>query len=171
MAAGQAPIVLPPVKASNTLPPAPVIGLAIVTALSFLVKLLLRARNSDEAMYGIESTSFSSQLQRGDSFSREMRNMNIMPMPQLSAEQVAAARARRQKERANQKLSLLDVELPPNHPWATKTQVSAQEEEEVRARLRVRQRLRPAASPAEAAGQPSTRHRELVDLSSIPSVP
>ncbi|MEW5298125.1 MAG: hypothetical protein WDW36_001280 [Sanguina aurantia] len=72
-----------------------------------------------------------------------MKNINTVDMEMLSKEQIDAARQRRSMERANHKLDLDDVELPPNHPFATRQPMSQEDLELVRARLNARRSTPP----------------------------
>ncbi|KAF5829057.1 hypothetical protein DUNSADRAFT_16628 [Dunaliella salina] len=150
----------PPTQSGPSVPLLAAGGLGIATVAAFLFKKL-RA-SSAESMYGIESTSYGDPSRRSKDFFNNLvlKNMNTTTLPELSEEMVAAARARRQKERANHKLSLEDVELPENHPWAIKAQVSPEEDEAVRARLRIRPRVRPSMHAEEgSAGGPRSGRR------------
>jgi len=76
----------------------------------------------------------------GDPFyDATMKRVNTVQYGELSSDQIAAARARRSRERSpSPALRLEDIELPDNHPFASRTNVSAAEEELMLARLRVR---------------------------------
>ncbi|KAG2496421.1 hypothetical protein HYH03_005647 [Edaphochlamys debaryana] len=54
-----------------------------------------------------------------------MKDINTVRIDDLSPDQIEAARARRSKER----LMLEDVELPQNHPFATKQKLTPEEME------------------------------------------
>ena len=63
-----------------------------------------------------------------------MSSVNTVPMPELSDEQIAAARERRRASApADDVTSAADIgkmgALPANHPWATARPVSPEEEE------------------------------------------
>lgn len=73
-----------------------------------------------------------------------MKSVRTMEMPELTEEQILAARERRRQSAAgddNFKKSLDSVDIPANHPWATKEQVSA--EDEAAAEQRVLEANRP----------------------------
>ena len=73
-----------------------------------------------------------------------MKSVRTMDMPELTEEQILAARERRRQSAAgddNFKKSLDSVDIPANHPWATKEQVSA--EDEAAAEQRVLEANRP----------------------------
>jgi hypothetical protein len=76
----------------------------------------------------------------GDPFyDATMKRVNTVQYGELSSDQIAAARARRSRERSpSPALRLEDIELPDNHPFASRANVSAAEEELMLARLRVR---------------------------------
>ncbi|KAJ9515944.1 hypothetical protein QJQ45_016878 [Haematococcus lacustris] len=92
------------------------------------------------SLRGLEDRGYLNEDRgRKDVFMNDvMKNVNTVPMPSLSEEQISAARSRRQKERANHRISLDDIELPTNHPWATRAPGAQDDEERVRAQLRVR---------------------------------
>jgi len=80
-----------------------------------------------------------------------MKKVNTVQFEELSQDAISAARQRRSRERANFKVELDDVELPENHPWATKKPLSKQDDDAVKARLQVR-RNRAAANEQNEAG-------------------
>lgn len=60
-----------------------------------------------------------------------MKGVRTMEMPELTEEQILAARERRRQSAAgndNFEKSLAEVDIPANHPWATKENVSAAEQ-------------------------------------------
>jgi len=117
-----------------------------------MVKYIQKKRQG--SLHGLEERGYLDQNRfRKDPFMSDvMKNVNTVPMPALSDEQIAAARARRQKERANHKITLEDIELPENHPWATKAPVSKDDDQRVRARIRLQRGVPPPpASPAGSA--------------------
>ncbi|KAG1680197.1 hypothetical protein FOA52_000310 [Chlamydomonas sp. UWO 241] len=76
-----------------------------------------------------------------------VESLNNFERSSLSENTIAAARARRSKESANQKMDLNDIELPDNHPWATKRKDMEVDGATAAERLRVQRRARPAAPP------------------------
>ncbi|KAK9903560.1 hypothetical protein WJX75_008961 [Coccomyxa subellipsoidea] len=66
-----------------------------------------------------------------------MKNVRTVQIEELSKEQIEAARLRRRRDRDVGSLDLENVELPENHPFAVKKQVSKDEEELQNARLKV----------------------------------
>ena len=70
-----------------------------------------------------------------------MRGMNTVKYDDLSQEQMAAARKRRQREVANDSIDIDTLELPANHPFAVHQEVTPEEEELQRQRLLARRGL------------------------------
>lgn len=62
-----------------------------------------------------------------------MRKYNVVKMPELTDEQVARARARRAREMVD--FSFEDVEVPEDHPFATKSELTEEERETIRRNL------------------------------------
>ncbi|KAF6266822.1 hypothetical protein COO60DRAFT_1697273 [Scenedesmus sp. NREL 46B-D3] len=91
---------------------------------------------------------------RNDPFLNDvMKNVRTVQMDELPPELIAAARARRSRERANHKLDLEEVELPENHPWAMRMPMSHEQEAAIQSRLQVRLRTgRGGAAGGSAAG-------------------
>mmetsp|Transcript_38559 Transcript_38559/g.64879 ORF Transcript_38559/g.64879 Transcript_38559/m.64879 type:complete len:239 (-) Transcript_38559:409-1125(-) len=76
-----------------------------------------------------------------------MKNVRTAAFPELTDEQISAARARRRQESFRKEDgspdSLYDqVEIPENHPWATAKQVSKEDEEERQANIAAQNRRR-----------------------------
>uniref|UniRef100_A0A7S0RH74 Uncharacterized protein n=1 Tax=Chlamydomonas leiostraca TaxID=1034604 RepID=A0A7S0RH74_9CHLO len=139
----------PPPPANGTIIPAVAAGGIFLFG---MVKYIQKKRQG--SLHGLEERGYLDQNRfRKDPFMSDvMKNVNTVPMPALSDEQIAAARARRQKERANHKITLEDIELPENHPWATKAPVSKDDDQRVRARIRLQRGVPPPpASPAGSA--------------------
>jgi len=76
-----------------------------------------------------------------DHYNRMMKGMKTVRYDELSDEQMAAARKRRQREVANDSFDIDNVELPANHPFAVKQEVTKEEEEMQRQRLLARRGL------------------------------
>eukprot|EP00878_Enallax_costatus_P009008 GHUV01009420.1.p2 GENE.GHUV01009420.1~~GHUV01009420.1.p2 ORF type:complete len:204 (+),score=46.40 GHUV01009420.1:606-1217(+) len=123
---------------------------AAALAVGFVVKRL--RRRSEDMGYVYYSAG------RNDPFmSGVMKNVNTVQMEELSPDIIAAARARRSRERANHKLDLEDIELPENHPWATRKPMSQEQEAAIAQRLQVR----PRANQRGAGGtDPRSRVRQ-----------
>ncbi|PNH02063.1 hypothetical protein TSOC_012023 [Tetrabaena socialis] len=97
--------------------------IAVVVGVAGLVAMVVKKLRSG----GLDANTYrySANLHLADM----MKDVNTVRIDDLTPDQIEAARARRSKERANHKLSLHDVELPQNHPFATK-QVMSQEQHE-----------------------------------------
>lgn len=80
-----------------------------------------------------------------DHYTRLMKGMKTVQYEELSPEQIEAARRRRRQEIAREggSLDLDAIELPENHPFAVKKNVSKEEEELQRLRLSARRGLSP----------------------------
>lgn len=79
---------------------------------------------------------------KGDPYYKDiMKHVNTMHMEELSDDQIAAARARRSKERDSPRFDIEKVDLPDNHPFAVKKKVSKDEEELAKKRLEVKRGL------------------------------
>jgi hypothetical protein len=76
-----------------------------------------------------------------DHYNRMMRGMKTVKYDDLSQEQMAAARKRRQREVANDSIDIDTLELPANHPFAVHQEVTPEEEELQRQRLLARRGL------------------------------
>lgn len=76
-----------------------------------------------------------------DHYNRMMRGMKTVKYDELSTEQMAAARRRRQREVANDSIDIDTLELPANHPFAVHQEISAEEEELQKQRLQARRGL------------------------------
>lgn len=101
----------------------------------------------------VERGYLSSSRSKADPFYKDvMKDVNTVAIEQLSEAQILAARARRSKERANHKLSLDDVELPENHPFAVRRKLSKDEEQLIAARLNARRGM-PVAGPEPALSE------------------
>lgn len=88
---------------------------------------------------------------RSDPFySDVMKDVNTVQIDELSEDQINSARMRRSRERSNSPMHLQDIELPDNHPFASKAPISSEEDALMMARLKVRRRM-PPQSVGEAA--------------------
>ncbi|KAF8072862.1 hypothetical protein HT031_000522 [Scenedesmus sp. PABB004] len=119
-------------------------GLAAALALGFVANKL---RQRSAAM------GYDYLTGRNDPFEKDvMRNVNTVQMEELSPDIIAAARARRSRERANQRLDLEEVELPENHPWATRKPMSKEQDAAIQERLSVRPRAGQRGGPPAGTG-------------------
>jgi len=78
-----------------------------------------------------------------DHYSRMMKGMKTVKYEELSDEALQAARKRRQREVAGDSLDIDNLDLPANHPFAVRQEVSKEEEELQRQRLLARRGLSP----------------------------
>lgn len=79
---------------------------------------------------------------KGDPYYKDiMKHVNTVDMEQLSDDQIAAARARRMKERDTARFDIEKMDLPENHPFAMAKRVSKDEEELAKKRLSVKRGL------------------------------
>ncbi|GFR50028.1 hypothetical protein Agub_g12178 [Astrephomene gubernaculifera] len=108
----------------------PVIALA-AGALGLLAIVVKKLRNN-----GLDDNTYrySANMHLAD----VMKDVNTVRIEDLSPDQIESARARRSKERANHKLSLEEIDLPQNHPFATKQKLSKEEQEQSLQNLRAR---------------------------------
>lgn len=75
---------------------------------------------------------------KGDPYYKDiMKHVNTVHMEELSDDQIAAARARRSKERDVPRFDIEKMDLPDNHPFAVAKKVSKDEEELAKKRLEV----------------------------------
>ncbi|GIL69290.1 hypothetical protein Vretimale_12555 [Volvox reticuliferus] len=112
-------------------PQVPALALAVVGAAGLLAVAFKKLKNK-----GVDETTGRYCV---DSYlAKVMKDVNTVRIEDLSPEQIEAARARRSKERANHKLSLEEIELPQNHPFATRQVLSKEEYEQSLQNLRAR---------------------------------
>ncbi|GLI66800.1 hypothetical protein VaNZ11_010709 [Volvox africanus] len=108
---------------SSGRPELPALALAVVGAAGLLAVAFKKLKNK-----GVDETTERYSV---DSYlAKVMKDVNTVRIEDLSPEQIEAARARRSKERANHKLSLEEIELPQNHPFATRQVLSKEEYEQ-----------------------------------------
>eukprot|EP00798_Chlamydomonas_sp_ICE-L_P005241 gene5241-18472_t len=121
----------PPVQASESPSVSMYAGGVALVAAAYVAwtKMTGRSLRGEKAMY----------------YADVMKTVNTINMESLSDDQVLAARARRSKERGNHTISLEDIELPDNHPWATRNKVTDEDEKAIRARIHLRKGVRPRA--------------------------
>lgn len=113
-------------------------GFVAMLACSRLIGYIMR-RNRRNAL---EERGFKRDTAADeDHYNRMMRGMKTVKYEELSQEQMAAARKRRQREVANDSIDIDNLELPANHPFAVHQEVSAEEEELQRQRLLARRGL------------------------------
>jgi hypothetical protein len=100
-----------------------------------------RSRNRSLEERGYKPNGGASE----DSYSKAMKGMKKVQMEELSDDQVQAARRRRRQEidRDGGTVDLDSIELPDNHPFAVKEQITEEEEEMQRLRLSARRGLSP----------------------------
>eukprot|EP00879_Flechtneria_rotunda_P015025 GHRR01015700.1.p1 GENE.GHRR01015700.1~~GHRR01015700.1.p1 ORF type:complete len:188 (+),score=62.94 GHRR01015700.1:198-761(+) len=106
---------------------------AVVVAAGCFLGWQKRQKSQAEQGYAYYTAS------RNDPFENNvMRNVNKVAFDELSADIIQAARARRSKELANIRLDLQEIELPENHPWATRNPMTPEQEAAIQHRLRPR---------------------------------
>ncbi|KAG2440582.1 hypothetical protein HYH02_010164 [Chlamydomonas schloesseri] len=112
-------------------PSIPIIALAVgVVGLAAMAFKKFRQNGLDDHTY-----RYSANMHLKD----VMKDVNTVRIDDLTPEQIEAARARRSKERsANHRLCLEDVELPQNHPFATKQKLTKEQQEAALNNLRAR---------------------------------
>ena len=115
--------------------PAAFLGVLVVTRV--LGTLMRRQRRSALEERGYKRDSAADE----DHYSRMMKGMKTVKYEELSDEALQAARKRRQREVAGDSLDFDNLDLPANHPFAVKQEVSKEEEEMQRQRLMARRGL------------------------------
>ncbi|KAG2424263.1 hypothetical protein HXX76_014643 [Chlamydomonas incerta] len=112
-------------------PSIPIIALAVgAVGLAAIAFKKFRQNGLDDHTY-----RYSASLHLKD----VMKDVNTVRIDDLTPEQIEAARARRSKERsANHRLCLEDVELPQNHPFATKQKLTQEQQDAALSNLRAR---------------------------------
>ncbi|CAL8465378.1 g4914 [Coccomyxa elongata] len=116
----------------------------VLIAVSLTLRLLKRLTRpgSLDSLEGRGLINEERNVSNTDPFyDKVMKNVRTVQIEELSKEQIEAARMRRRKDRDIGSLDLENVELPENHPFAIKKQVSKDEEELQNARLKVRRGL------------------------------
>ncbi|EFJ41279.1 hypothetical protein VOLCADRAFT_121645 [Volvox carteri f. nagariensis] len=117
--------------ASNGVASFPVIAIAAVGVAGLITMVFKKIRNN-----GLDDNTARYSVNMH--LANVMKDVNTVRIEDLSLDQIEAARARRSKERANHKLSLEEIELPQNHPFATKQKLSKEEQEQSLQNLRAR---------------------------------
>ena len=113
-------------------------GFVAVLACSRLIGYMMRKNRRN----ALEERGFKRDTAADeDHYNRMMRGMKKVKYDELSQEQMAAARKRRQREVANDSIDIDKLELPANHPFAVHEKVSPEEEELQRQRLQARRGL------------------------------
>ncbi|GLC75533.1 hypothetical protein PLESTF_001654100 [Pleodorina starrii] len=112
-------------------PPLPAIALAVIGAAGLIVMVFKKLKNK-----GLDDNTARYSVNMY--LANVMKDVNTVRIEDLSSDQIEAARARRSKERANHKLSLEEIDLPQNHPFATKQVLSKEEVEQSLQNLRAR---------------------------------
>lgn len=140
----------------------PAAALGLAAALFFFIK---RARSAGSVGGLVERGYLDENRHRADPFYTDvMAGVNTVRYEELSEEAIQQARARRSRERYNNgTLSLQDIELPDNHPFATKAPISPEEQQLMLARLKVRRGAPPqtAADLADSEAAAARRARRL----------
>lgn len=127
-------------------------GVALIGVAAILYKKL----TGHGSLNGLEARGYMGNRGRGDVlFQDMMKDVNTVRIETLSSSQIDAARARRSRERANHRVSMEEVELPPNHPWATRAPVSNEDHEASLQHLKLRstrRRMEDFEAPQQAQG-------------------
>lgn len=115
----------------------PGIFMAVLVCSRTIGAILRYKRNNS-----LEERGFKPNRDAGeDHYSKMMKGMKTVRYDELSEEQMKAARQRRQRETSQDMLDIENVELPPNHPFAVKKEISEEEAEIQRQRLMARRGL------------------------------
>ena len=115
----------------------PAIFLGLLTVTRLFGAVMRRQRRSALEERGFKRDTAADE----DHYNRMMKGMKTVKYDELSDEAMQAARRRRQREVANDSLDIENLELPANHPFAVKQEVSKEEEELQRQRLLARRGL------------------------------
>ena len=78
----------------------------------------------------------------GPGASDAMKKVNTVRAPELSEEAIAEARRRRARDLQTEEGGVAGMDIPDNHPWAEKKDVSQDELEEIKQRLAPTERER-----------------------------
>ena len=120
--------------------PALYAGGAIVVLL--LQKLLFGKRSGSRGSLGdLEERGMLDENREVDEekfFKGMMKSVRTIEMPELTEEQILAARERRRQSAGgneNFEKSLAEAEIPANHPWATKEKLTPKQEREAEQRV------------------------------------
>lgn len=147
-----------PAEATRALERAPKPALYAGGALALLVlkKVVFRRKAKKGSLGDLEERGMLDENRDVDEdkfFKGMMKTVRTVEMPELTEEQILAARERRRQSSAgndNFEKSLAEAEIPANHPWATKENLTAAEQREAEQRVlelnRPRKR-RSSASP------------------------
>jgi hypothetical protein len=115
--------------------PRPVVYAGGALALLILKKLLFgRRRGSKGSLGDLEERGMLDENREVDEekfYKGMMKSVRTMEMPELTEEQILAARERRRASAAgndNFEKSLSEAEIPANHPWAMKEKLTPEEE-------------------------------------------
>jgi hypothetical protein len=115
--------------------PRPVVYAGGALALLILKKLLFGRRSGSKGSLGdLEERGMLDENREVDEekfFKGMMKSVRTVEMPELTEEQILAARERRRASAAgndNFEKSLSEAEIPANHPWATKEKLTPEEE-------------------------------------------
>ena len=115
--------------------PRPVVYAGGVLVLLILKKLLFGRRSGSKGSLGdLEERGMLDENREVDEekfFKGMMKSVRTVEMPELTEEQILAARERRRASAAgndNFEKSLSEAEIPANHPWAMKEKLTPEEE-------------------------------------------
>lgn len=110
---------------------------AAVAMSAAVLRTVLRARRGSRdaaRRRGLVVEDLANGRSQDDPFAKDtMRRYNIVKMPELTDEQMARARARRAREMVD--FSFEDVEVPEDHPFAIKSELTDEERETIRRNL------------------------------------
>ncbi|CAL5222148.1 g4471 [Coccomyxa viridis] len=121
---------------------APLAIFGLVAVLRILKAISNRDRGSLDTLQGRGLISEERSMANTDPFyDKVMKNVRTVQYEELSDDQIKAARMRRSRDRDFTKVDLEKVELPANHPFAMKKQVSRDEEKLQKARLEIKRGL------------------------------
>lgn len=117
-------------------------GIMLLAFTLFRIVKKIQGRGSVKGLVSRGLVQQEKGMNKGDPYYKDiMRHVNTMQMEELSEDQIAAARARRSKERDSPRFDIEKVDLPDNHPFAVKKKVSKDEEELAKKRLEVKRGL------------------------------
>jgi len=132
-----------PAEATRALERAPKPALYAGGALALLMlkKLVFRRKAKKGSLGDLEERGMLDENRDVDEdkfFKGMMKTVRTMEMPELTEEQILAARERRRQSSAgndNFEKSLAEAEIPANHPWATKENLTTAEQREAEQRV------------------------------------
>ncbi|KAL0029419.1 hypothetical protein WJX77_006094 [Trebouxia sp. C0004] len=117
-------------------------GILLVVFALFKIFKKIQGRGSVTGLVSRGLVQEEKGTNKGDPYYKDiMKHVNTVDMEQLSDDQIAAARARRMKERDIARFDIEKMDLPENHPFAVAKKVSKDEEELAKKRLSVKRGL------------------------------